>query len=143
MKYTFTILIIIIARITLAQNVIDFRISNFDTSGLVVYMHQSRLISKEILNDTLKLKIGLELPGQRCNKEFGIEMELKNDSLLIAILPKSSPHLQRSHYVEIEIDAKDIKDTSFILYLKRFKRAVSGYTNRFLIEFNRYVRDLL
>ena len=28
-------------------------------------------------------------------------------------------------------------------FLKRFKKAVSGYTNRFLIKFNRYVRDLL
>ena len=119
MKYALTILLIYAARLILAQNVIGVHTVHCDTSGREVYMHQSRLISKDIKNDTLKLKIGIELRGRRCTEEPEIGLEIAGDSLLIDIQTKSSPNLQRIHYAEIEIDAVGIIDTSFTLFQKK------------------------
>lgn len=118
MKYAFTLLLIFSARMISAQHVISVKTVHCDTSGRVVYMHPRRLISKEIINDTLHLKIGLEWRGRKCAEEPEIALELKGDPLLIDIQTKSSPNLQRTHYTEIEIDAVGINDTSFTLFQK-------------------------
>jgi hypothetical protein len=59
MKYIIFILITALNGISFAQNVLGVEISTCDKNSEPEYMHINRLISKEIINDTLLIRLGV------------------------------------------------------------------------------------
>lgn len=115
MKYVSTLFFIVFTKMILAQQVIDVSMSNSDMRLNVAYMHRTRLLSKELVNDTLHLKIGL---ARRSTDHPGIELDRRGDSLIIDIQTKHHLFSRKMYYCELNITAIGIRDTSFAVYEK-------------------------
>lgn len=115
MKITLTLIFLLAARILFAQEVVGIEMSNCDTHSGAEYMHPIRLVSKDIVNDTLKLKIGL-IPSPPEKPEIRIDM--KGDSLIIDLQMTAFRGFKHRCYREINLDIIGVKDTSITIYQK-------------------------
>ena len=95
------------------QTVVSTNLSACDKSSDPTYLHDMRLISKEIINDTLVLKIGVV---RQCTYSPGSLLELKGDSLILTLTDVSELFTACECCFEIEIKVNGIPDTNFRLY---------------------------
>lgn len=132
MKYTISILLIITARVVLAQSVVGINKSSCDSNSDPVYMYTNRLISKRIVNDTLHLELGLV---RNCSFEPKVELDLKNDSLIIKIDNVSEIWMGCICCFEMTVKVVGIKDTFFTL-IEKFQN--KDFTKKGIIEYEVY-----
>jgi hypothetical protein len=77
------------------------------------YIHPNRFISKTLINDTLELKFGIV---RNCDFLPQIDLNLKNDSLLLTIVNGSNFFAACKCYMEINLQVIGIQDTNFLVY---------------------------
>jgi len=79
------------------------------------FIHQNRLIKKEIFNDTLNLRIGIV---RNCAIEPEVNYSINGDSLFLSIENISTIWEGCVCCFELEIKIAEIKDTNFITFIE-------------------------
>lgn len=113
MKHLFISFFLIFSISAFTQQIVGINMSSCDHRSDPFFMHQNRLISKEIMNDTLNLQIGIVR-----NCEFFPEINVKytSDSLILDIQNSSELYAACECCFEMNIQLTGIPDTNFTLY---------------------------
>ncbi len=117
-KYTPCIIFILFSGLySFTQQITGFSLSSCDKKSDPVYIH-NRLISKEIRQDTLILKLGLVL---NCCPDPKPILKYDKDTLLLDVNDRSEIFCACLCCFEFEIRLTGIRDTTFTLVQKRFQ----------------------
>jgi hypothetical protein len=103
------ILLIFIGHYTFAQEVVWQKLTPCEEGSNPDYIHSNRLIKREVINDTLKIKIGLI---RNCNFNSKIELFSDKDSLILDIQNKSKILDVCLCYFEFDIKIIELLDTN-------------------------------
>lgn len=113
MKQLFISFFLIFSFSAFAQQVVKTSVSACDHRSDPYFMYQNRLISKEIINDTLNLQIGIV---RNCEFFPEIKVEYNSDSLVLDIQNSSELYAACECCFEMNIQLVGIPDTNFTLY---------------------------
>ena len=129
MKNTIIIsLILFYWNLSCSQTVVGLNMSSCEKNSYPEYIHDNRLISNELINDTLILKIGIV---RNCDYSPKAQMSLRNDSLILELTNISEVSAMCDCCFELEIKAIGISDTNYNIYgIYRF----SDITDKGFIE---------
>lgn len=105
------LLLLILSRTIIAQNVHEIELSSCDNKSYPEFI-RNRLISKEIKNDTLFLNLGLVL---NCCPSVNPKLKYRNDTLFIEIIDDSEIWCACECCYELQMKVTGIPDTNFTL----------------------------
>ena len=108
------ILIIILNGTSSAQNIIEVKTSDCDRNSYPQYLHNTRLISKTNIDDTLILKLGIV---RNCEFDPVINCWINADSLILNIENVATSRAACICCFEIELTIAKVKDTNLTCFI--------------------------
>lgn len=107
----FFLLICILTFDSIAQTIVSHHFSECDSRTIPTFI-KNRIISKEIINDTLHLSIGFT---ENCCAVLTPKLSWHNDTLRLGIVDSSEEWCACNCCFELNLKVVGIKDTNFIL----------------------------
>lgn len=131
MKFSITILLILIGKFSFSQKVVELVKSNCIVDTDIDFV-QNRLISKRFSNDTLVLSVELI---QNCDVSPNAFVDYTQDTLVLEIKNESNLFAVCNCYFKYNLKITGVKDTNFILIHK------FGKTEFIEKEFKNVIRE--
>ncbi len=115
MRRLIVILVVLISHVSFGQELVDYNLSSCEERSYPEYI-RSRVIYKNIENDTLGLRLGLVL---NCCIDPAISLSFRNDSLFVQIDNIANSICACECCFEIEITATGFEDIPFEIIYKK------------------------
>lgn len=111
MKYVFNVLGSMLALTSYSQETISYNLSDCDSDSFVDFL-RDRIVSKEIVDDSLYLRIGF---SDNCCINPVPDVIQSNDTLFLSVKNNSDAHCKCQCCFELEMKIPNIRDTNFVL----------------------------